>query len=82
MCSTCLLYTSDAAEHGAAADVDDVDPLRDALEEDAREIVGLVGQDHKPWLAEEIGPVGVELLRAVKERLDPQGVLNPGVLVP
>ena len=41
-----------------------------------------VGQDHKPWLAEEIGPVGVELLRAVKERVDPRGVLNPGVLVP
>ena len=41
-----------------------------------------VGQDHKPWLAEEIGPVGVEILRAVKERLDPTGVLNPGVLVP
>jgi len=41
-----------------------------------------VGQDHKPWLAEEIGPVGVMILRAVKERLDPTGVLNPGVLIP
>ncbi len=41
-----------------------------------------VGRDHKPWLAEEIGPVGVEMLRAVKERLDPQGVLNPGILIP
>ena len=41
-----------------------------------------VGQDHKPWLAQEIGPVGVEILRAVKERLDPTGVLNPGVLIP
>ncbi|MET3962018.1 alkyldihydroxyacetonephosphate synthase [Marmoricola sp. OAE513] len=41
-----------------------------------------VGQDHKPWLAEEIGPVGVEMLRAVKERIDPTGVLNPGVLIP
>jgi alkyldihydroxyacetonephosphate synthase len=41
-----------------------------------------VGRDHRPWLAEEIGPVGVEVLRAVKERLDPRGVLNPGVLVP
>ncbi|HET6168060.1 MAG TPA: FAD-binding oxidoreductase, partial [Marmoricola sp.] len=41
-----------------------------------------VGQDHKPWLAEEIGPVGVEILRAVKERLDPTGVLNPGILIP
>jgi alkyldihydroxyacetonephosphate synthase len=41
-----------------------------------------VGRDHRPWLAEEVGPVGVEVLRAVKERLDPHGVLNPGVLVP
>ncbi len=41
-----------------------------------------VGRDHKPWLVEEIGPVGVEMLRAVKERIDPTGVLNPGVLVP
>ena len=41
-----------------------------------------VGRDHKPWLAEEIGPVGVEVLRAVKARLDPAGVLNPGVLIP
>jgi alkyldihydroxyacetonephosphate synthase len=41
-----------------------------------------VGRDHLPWLADEIGPVGVQVLRAVKERLDPEGVLNPGILVP
>jgi alkyldihydroxyacetonephosphate synthase len=41
-----------------------------------------VGRDHLPWLAQEIGPVGVEMLRAVKQRLDPAGVLNPGVLIP
>ncbi len=41
-----------------------------------------VGTDHKPWYAEEIGPVGVLALRAVKQALDPAGVLNPGVLVP
>ncbi|MGH3356571.1 MAG: FAD-binding oxidoreductase [Nocardioidaceae bacterium] len=41
-----------------------------------------VGRDHRPWLAGEIGPVGVEILRAVKQRIDPAGVLNPGVLVP
>ena len=35
-----------------------------------------VGRDHLPWLAEEIGPVGVEMLRAVKERLDPQGAAS------
>lgn len=41
-----------------------------------------VGTDHKPWLAREIGPVGVQVLRAVKDSLDPTGVLNPGVLIP
>ncbi len=41
-----------------------------------------VGQDHKPWLAREIGPVGVRMLRALKDELDPTGVLNPGVLIP
>ena len=41
-----------------------------------------VGRDHKPWLAREIGPVGVGMLRALKAELDPTGVLNPGVLIP
>ncbi|WP_036507254.1 FAD-binding oxidoreductase [Nocardioides sp. URHA0020] len=41
-----------------------------------------IGTDHKPWLAQEIGPLGVSVLRAVKADLDPTGILNPGVLVP
>lgn len=41
-----------------------------------------VGTDHRPWLAAEIGEVGVRLLRAVKAELDPAGILNPGVLIP
>ncbi|MFC6041504.1 FAD-binding oxidoreductase [Nocardioides hankookensis] len=41
-----------------------------------------VGTDHKPWLAQEIGPLGVSVLRAVKADLDPTGILNPGVLIP
>ena len=41
-----------------------------------------VGADHRPWMEREVGPLGVEVLRAVKERLDPQGVCNPGVLLP
>jgi alkyldihydroxyacetonephosphate synthase len=41
-----------------------------------------VGTDHKPWLAREIGDVGVRVLRAVKAELDPTGILNPGVLIP
>ncbi|MGY1813861.1 FAD-binding oxidoreductase [Blastococcus sp. SYSU D00820] len=41
-----------------------------------------VGADHRPWLEREIGPLGVDVLRAVKQRLDPQGICNPGVLLP
>jgi alkyldihydroxyacetonephosphate synthase len=41
-----------------------------------------VGADHAPWLAAEIGELGVEVLRAVKARLDPAGILNPGKLLP
>jgi alkyldihydroxyacetonephosphate synthase len=41
-----------------------------------------VGRDHAPWLAAEDGPLGVELLRAVKERCDPAGIMNPGKLLP
>jgi alkyldihydroxyacetonephosphate synthase len=41
-----------------------------------------VGTDHKPWLAQEIGPVGVAMLRGLKNAVDPAGILNPGVLIP
>ena len=41
-----------------------------------------VGTDHRDWLTDEVGPVGVRLLQAVKAALDPAGVLNPGKLIP
>ena len=41
-----------------------------------------VGRDHLEGLAAEIGALGIELLRGVKRTLDPQGIMNPGVLVP
>ncbi|MEV0592307.1 FAD-binding oxidoreductase [Nonomuraea cavernae] len=41
-----------------------------------------VGREHRRAYATEVGPVGVEILRAIKSRLDPEGILNPGVLVP
>ncbi|MFF9769744.1 FAD-binding oxidoreductase [Streptomyces sp. NPDC053086] len=37
-----------------------------------------VGVLKKEWLAREIGPVGVEMQRAVKQVFDPLGILNPG----
>ena len=41
-----------------------------------------VGTDHKAWLSDEIGLLGVQVLRAVKDALDPAGILNPGKLIP
>jgi len=40
-----------------------------------------VGVDHAPWLPREIGDLGVSVLQAVKDRLDPTGICNPGVLL-
>lgn len=41
-----------------------------------------VGADHRPWMGAEVGDVGVKILQAVKECLDPAGILNPGKLIP
>lgn len=41
-----------------------------------------VGADHRPFMADEVGALGVEVLRAVKSVLDPTGILNPGKLIP
>lgn len=39
-----------------------------------------VGILKKEWLARELGPVGLEMQRAVKGVFDPLGILNPGKL--
>jgi alkyldihydroxyacetonephosphate synthase len=41
-----------------------------------------IGRVRRPWLAAELGADGVALLRAIKRALDPDGLLNPGVLLP
>lgn len=40
-----------------------------------------VGADHVPWVAEEKGPIGFELLKTIKREMDPKGVMNPGKLL-
>lgn len=40
-----------------------------------------VGRDHAPWIVREKGVVGMEALRAAKQALDPDGLLNPGKLL-
>jgi alkyldihydroxyacetonephosphate synthase len=41
-----------------------------------------IGRVRLDYLARELGPEGVALLRTVKAALDPKGIMNPGVLLP
>jgi alkyldihydroxyacetonephosphate synthase len=41
-----------------------------------------VGRDHAAWMPAEVGEVGLDLIRAAKQRLDPAGIMNPGKLLP
>ena len=41
-----------------------------------------IGRVRRDWLATELGETGVALLRRVKAALDPNGIMNPGVLLP
>ena len=40
-----------------------------------------VGLLKREWLATELGPVGLRLHRAIKQALDPAGILNPGKIL-
>jgi alkyldihydroxyacetonephosphate synthase len=41
-----------------------------------------IGRDHRPYMEAEVGQSGLDVLRAVKEQLDPAGIMNPGKLLP
>jgi alkyldihydroxyacetonephosphate synthase len=40
-----------------------------------------VGRDHAPYMEAEVGGTGLDVLRAVKEQLDPTGIMNPEKLL-
>jgi alkyldihydroxyacetonephosphate synthase len=41
-----------------------------------------IGRDHAPYMEAEVGRTGLDVLRAVKDQLDPTGIMNPGKLLP
>ncbi|MFB7931113.1 FAD-binding oxidoreductase [Streptomyces sp. NPDC056039] len=72
-----------------AADPDESRRARESFDEIMAlglELGGTITGEHgvgvlkKEWLAREIGPVGLEMQRAVKQAFDPLGILNPGKL--
>jgi alkyldihydroxyacetonephosphate synthase len=40
-----------------------------------------IGRDHAPWMGAEAGELGLGVLRAIKDRCDPAGIMNPGKLL-
>jgi D-lactate dehydrogenase len=62
--------------------------VRQAVLNAARALGGTVSGEHgvgslkRDWVAEELGPAPLELLRAWKRVSDPDGILNPGKLLP
>jgi alkyldihydroxyacetonephosphate synthase len=40
-----------------------------------------VGRDHAPYMEAEVGRTGLDILRAVKNQLDPTGIMNPDKLL-
>jgi alkyldihydroxyacetonephosphate synthase len=41
-----------------------------------------IGRDHAPYMDAEVGETGIGALLAVKDQLDPTGIMNPGKLLP
>jgi alkyldihydroxyacetonephosphate synthase len=41
-----------------------------------------IGRVRRQWLPSEVGPAGVDLLKNLKQILDPENIMNPGVLIP
>lgn len=41
-----------------------------------------IGRWHAPWMERALGTTGIELVDDVARSLDPQGILNPGVMTP
>lgn len=83
------LYFTFVARHEDSADMEAtyLDCWRRVMEATARHGGGVAhhhgaGRLRKPYLVHDLGENGVSLLRSLKNALDPQGLMNPGNLIP
>lgn len=60
----------------------------DAIFAAARRLGGTVSGEHgigrlkRHWLEAEVGPAGLDIMRGIKQSIDPLGIMNPGSLLP
>lgn len=65
-----------------------VERASQAIFQAAIELGGVLSGEHGvgvlklPYLEQNLGPVAVEVMRAIKRTLDPKGILNPGKIFP
>lgn len=83
------LYFTFVARHEDSADMEATyfECWRRVMEATARQGGGIAhhhgaGRLRKPYLVHDLGDGGISLLRSIKGVLDPQGLMNPGNLIP
>jgi alkyldihydroxyacetonephosphate synthase len=82
------LYFTFLARRRPGAEIDQWRAVKAAASEAIVDVGGTithhhaVGRDHAPYMRAEVGELGIEVLKAVKARLDPTGIMNPGKLIP
>lgn len=93
LCHVSHVYETGASLYFTVACAQNEDPVRQwttakaAANEAIRTAGGTishhhgVGTDHREAYAQEVGPLAVDAMLAVKDALDPGGILNPGVLL-
>lgn len=82
-------HVGDGNVHVNVLDLDPADPtVDDAVFTLVLDHGGSISAEHGigvakvAWLERQRGPAAVAAMRAIKQALDPQGILNPGVLLP
>jgi alkyldihydroxyacetonephosphate synthase len=83
----CLYFTFAFKRNPALDAIEQYDVVKGAIQQGFVDLGGTlshhhaVGLEHKPWMAEDISPVGVTLVRTLLDGVDPGHNLNPGKIV-
>jgi alkyldihydroxyacetonephosphate synthase len=81
------LYFTFLARQREGAEIEQWTALKHAASQAVKQAGGTithhhaVGRDHIPWMDAEIGEQGLRALWAMKDELDPAGIMNPGKLL-